>query len=76
MTERHKIDDFRKAEIRIDVDGFLDKLPHKKRQVAELCKEGLTQIEIANTLNITQGRVSQIIKEIGEDYESLYLWVS
>lgn len=74
MTERQN--DIHITEIKIDVEAVLEKLPNKKRQVAELCKEGLTQVEIANTLNITQSRVSQILKEIGRNFEGLYLWVN
>ena len=39
----------------------------KHKQVFELFVTGVKQQEIAAKLNITQGRVAQIIKEIGKD---------
>lgn len=54
------------VEKRIDLDSIIQALPGKKQQVANLFREGISQSEIAKTLNLSRGRISQILREIGK----------
>jgi RNA polymerase sigma factor (sigma-70 family) len=58
------------TEERIDIDAFINSLPTKKRLIANLCREGMNQIEIAKATNLTKGRISQIISEFRKDIEA------
>jgi len=47
--------------------GFLEQLPERKQKIIELYSEGHTQEEIADRLDMTQGRISQTVAEIREN---------
>ena len=51
------------------VEDFIDALPDgiEKRVMEMVCLDGESQYDVADVLEITQGRVSQIIKKICEN---------
>jgi RNA polymerase sigma factor for flagellar operon FliA len=49
------------ADFRQMIAASIDKMPEKERLVISLLYyEGLSQVEIADVLNLTKGRISQI----------------
>lgn len=52
------------SDLRIDLDAALSHLTPRQRQAVMLYANGCTQGEIAELLGVTQGRVSQIFKEL------------
>jgi len=53
------------VESRLDLETLLNQLPEKKRMVAQLCRDGVSQSEIAHRMKLSRGRVCQILREIG-----------
>jgi len=52
------------SDLRIDLEQALSCLTPRQRQAVMLYAQGCTQGEIAELLGVTQGRVSQIFKEL------------
>jgi len=63
------MDDRTEIENRIDIDSFIAGLPTRKRVIASLYREGMTQTQISKKMDLTRGRISQIMREFQKDIE-------
>jgi len=57
------------AAFRIDFPDFLSKQPGKKRRVATLLAVGNRAIDVAQTVGVSPGRVTQIRKDLRRDWQ-------
>lgn len=64
---------FNDFDFQLDLEKFLSKLPRMYQEIFTLSFiEGYTQVEIAEELNYTQGRISQILIELKKDFKEYY----
>jgi len=64
LAEDNKATPADQAAFRLDLQEWLDRLPARKRKVAELLSEGHDGVVVARLLGITPGRVSQVRDEL------------